>query len=390
MEQSRNEIKLKYDERKRRVEAAIRVETPDRVPFTTMVYSFAARFAGISVHDYIFNPRESRRVTQIFNREFEPDMNYMPATNMHPLLVALAQPCPVKLPGKDLSPDESYQSFEQPIMTLEDYEYISRRGMPLFLRKFLPKIRPEFIRPGLAGLPSRLRFVNLSISAIHTFKASIRENRKVGFPSFLGGGFESPFCMISLARSLKEFSRDIHQRPETVKRAIDRSVPSMIRTAVFMSRLSGVPRSLIGFHREAFLSPRQFRELAFPEIRDIVSGLRRSGVVTVLHCDSDWTPHLEALRELPEKSCVLEFDGATDIFKAKKILGKRLCIKGDVPARILALGTRDQVLDYCRKLIEEVGEGGGFILASGCEIPPDAKPENVAAMREAVEKYGKY
>jgi uroporphyrinogen-III decarboxylase len=196
--------------------------------------------------------------------------------------------------------------------------------------------------------------------------------------------------MISLARSLKEFSRDIHQRPETVSRALARSVPPMVKTAVFMSRISGIPRSLIGFHREAFLSPRQFRELALPEISGIVSGLSRSKVVTVLHCDSDWTPHLEALRELPEKKCVLEFDGATDIFKAKKVLGKSQCLKGDVPGRILSLGTREQVLDYCRKLIEEVGEGGGFILASGCEIPPDAKPENVAAMREAVEKYGKY
>ncbi len=68
MNQSADEIKQKYEERKRRVEAAIRVEKPDRVPFTSMVYSFAARFAGISVHDYIFNPRESRRVTRIFNR----------------------------------------------------------------------------------------------------------------------------------------------------------------------------------------------------------------------------------------------------------------------------------------------------------------------------------
>ncbi|MCX5859513.1 MAG: hypothetical protein NT056_06400 [Proteobacteria bacterium] len=390
MNQGGNEIKQKFEERKRRVEAAIRLETPDRVPFTTMVYSFAARFAGISVHDYIFNPRENRRVHRIFNQEFEPDMNYLPATNLHPLMVALAQPCPVRLPGRELPPDESWQCFEEPLMTVEDYEYIIRKGMPLFMRRFLPKIRPQFIRPGISGLPGRLKILGLSISAITTAIASIRDAGKMGFPTFLGGGFESPFCMISLARSLKEFSRDIHQRPETVSRAIQRSVPSLVRVAKFMSRISGVPRVLIGFHREAFLSPRQFRELALPEIREITSLLSRAGVVTVLHCDSDWTPHLEALQELPEKSCVLEFDGATDIFKAKKTIGKRLCIKGDVPARILALGTKDQVLDYCRKLIEEVGEGGGFILASGCEIPPDAKPENVAAMREAVEKYGKY
>jgi uroporphyrinogen-III decarboxylase len=33
---------------------------------------------------------------------------------------------------------------------------------------------------------------------------------------------------------------------------------------------------------------------------------------------------------------------------------------------------------------------GGFILSSGCSIPPNAKPENVRVMREAVEEYGWY
>ena len=46
--------------------------------------------------------------------------------------------------------------------------------------------------------------------------------------------------------------------------------------------------------------------------------------------------------------------------------------------------------EYCHRLIEEVGKGGGFILAAGCEMAPNAKPENVKAMLESVIKYGYY
>ena len=50
----------------------------------------------------------------------------------------------------------------------------------------------------------------------------------------------------------------------------------------------------------------------------------------------------------------------------------------------------EDVRAACRKAIDDAAEGGGFILSSGCEIPLDAKPENVHAMREAVERYGWY
>jgi len=89
---------------------------------------------------------------------------------------------------------------------------------------------------------------------------------------------------------------------------------------------------------------------------------------------------LAYLRELPRASCVVELDGGTDIFKAKEILGDWLCLKGDVPATLLAHGEPAQVTEYCERLIQQVGCGGGFILSSGCEVPLDAKPENVAAL----------
>jgi uroporphyrinogen-III decarboxylase len=63
---------------------------------------------------------------------------------------------------------------------------------------------------------------------------------------------------------------------------------------------------------------------------------------------------------------------------------------GDVPAALLAAGTRDEVLSYCRRLIQEVGKDGGFILSSGCSVPANARVENVRALMESANEWGRY
>ena len=80
----------------------------------------------------------------------------------------------------------------------------------------------------------------------------------------------------------------------------------------------------------------------------------------------------------------------TDLIKAKEVLGDRICLRGNVPASLLNVGTPEQVKEYCRKLIENVGKGGGFILDGATGIPDEARPENVKAMAEAVREYGVY
>lgn len=68
--------------------------------------------------------------------------------------------------------------------------------------------------------------------------------------------------------------------------------------------------------------------------------------------------------------------------KLAEVMADRMCINGDVPPSLLALGTEDEVYNYSAKLIKETGSEG-FILGQGCDIPVNAKIENVKAMISA-------
>ena len=77
------------------------------------------------------------------------------------------------------------------------------------------------------------------------------------------------------------------------------------------------------------------------------------------------------------------------MLKAKEILGDTVCIRGNVPLSILIAGSPQDVRAYCKKLIDTVGKGGGYIMDSATGLD-DAKPENVKAMFEFTREYGVY
>ena len=200
----------------------------------------------------------------------------------------------------------------------------------------------------------------------------------------------TPLEGISMAfRSFNDFILDLFRRPEELKAAGQALMKPLIGLGKMSVMTSGIKRLFLGGTRTSasFLSPRQFEELALPEWQQMCEYFTNRGVTPLLHLDSDWTPFFSYLKSLPRGKCILNLDGSSDIFKAKEVLGDHMCIMGDVPATLLKLGEPEEVDDYCRRLITEVGAGGGFILSSGCSVPIDAKPENVAAMLASVTKY---
>jgi hypothetical protein len=72
------------------------------------------------------------------------------------------------------------------------------------------------------------------------------------------------------------------------------------------------------------------------------------------------------------------------------VLGRKFCLSGGVPNTLLAFASPEDVKAHCRKLIETIGAGGGYIMDASAIIQSDAKLENLRAMTDATLEYGVY
>jgi uroporphyrinogen-III decarboxylase len=60
-----------------------------------------------------------------------------------------------------------------------------------------------------------------------------------------------------------------------------------------------------------------------------------------------------------------------------------------MPIATLTVGTKQQVEDQVKRLIDDCGKDGGYIMMSGAVID-DVSPENVRTMIDTTKKYGVY
>ncbi|MDK2881120.1 MAG: hypothetical protein PWQ99_895 [Clostridia bacterium] len=359
-----------YEERLNRIKTAVALGKPDRVPVAPLANAFCARHMGVKMSEFCTNPEISNKtIIRSFSNLGEIDA--LQSAYFYAPIVGTIWLSRVKLPGRDLPENEIWQVDERELMTVEDYDTILNEGYNKFFH--------DYLRDRLDNLGEKVQQI-----ADFAPKAQ-KAIEDLGIVLFCGGSFTIPYEIFCGGRSMQSFLKDLYRIPDKVQAAMDVAIADIIGNVRKMLRATKPIGVWVGGWRSAseFLSPRLWRRFVFPYIKQLVEAVVEEGVVAILHFDSNWTRDLEYLRELPKGKCVLALDGATDIFKAKEVLGDHMCIMGDVPPALLSLGTPEEVHNYCRKLIENIGPSG-FILAQGCDIPPNAKPENVKAMIESV------
>jgi hypothetical protein len=366
-----------------RLAAAIALEKADRVPVGPLLDHFAATYCGITKADFMWN--RGRRIEAILKtmRELGPwDITFM-AETVIPALLAGA-PARVRWPGKDLPADEIHQFEEFELLTPDDYGLLVKTGLSRFLQNVTRRLHPEI---------TFLKGLGMGLGLVYEINKHARMVRAAGAEPAVGFIIPGPlFEFFSLGRSMIPMSLDLFDRPEMIKAAGKVWAKAMTSLALRFTKLVGIPRVFIGLSRSSpsLISPQHFEEFILPELDYMVNTLIDAGRTPLFHMDTDWSRCIHYFRRFPAKKCIMELDGSTDIFKAREIMAGHTCIMGDVPAYLLAFKPKDEVMAYCKRLIEEVGRDGGFILSSGCSIPANARAENVKALIEAAEEWGRY
>ncbi|MBP2654597.1 MAG: methyltransferase, MtaA/CmuA family [Firmicutes bacterium] len=352
-------------ERKERVMKAIRLEKPDRTPVILMADSFCANHMGVKLADFCSDFKISNQ-TMLNSMKALGDVDGINSAFAAGKLFALSFMTKVKLPGRELPDNALWQLDEQERMTTEDYDTILDKGWRPFMREFVTKrlgVDLDELMGQVAEAPHLVKNFEDAGYMVYARIVTITVNE------YLGGG-----------RSMSKFVRDLYKIPDKVEAVLDVIQKESLESLRNQIRHAKAPIVFISPARGAseFFTPKLWERFVWKYLRQTAETVIDEGAVADLHIDANWERDLDFFRSLPKGKCVFETDSTTDIYKIKAALGDHMCIKGDVPATKLTLGTPDEVYDYCTKLIRDMGQG--FILSSGCSIPPNAKVENVKAM----------
>lgn len=407
-----------YRERMERIERATELKEPDRVPITPNFSFFAARHAGYTNREIMYDYEKSCRAIIKTTVDFGWDAtNGPPGLGLTLFSLALLRDHPDvspllgrangvihdilgerygRFPGRELPDDSPFQFIGGEYMKVDEYDRLIRDPTEFITNVIMPRTCRSFERPGSAaylGSAIKLGYENSRFRAMYV--NFIEELKGLGFPLNSSASSYAPLDLIGdYLRDIKNVLLDVFRVPDKVKQACDALTPLMIEygklTGSSAIKLIGSPRVFIPLHLNEYLSPKKFDEFYWSTLKEVIFGLVKEGLVPFIFYEGYHDPHLETMLELPRGKTIAWFE-KTDLRKAKEVLGGHTCIMGGPPASLLIGGTPAKVEDYMKSLLEDLKPGGGFIVNPAVSgIPDDAKHENVKAMTEAVMRYGVY
>jgi hypothetical protein len=420
MAKSENRAAEEYAAREHRVNEAIAMRVPDRIPFQLFAGYFSGRYCGVPFSNVYYDAAKWRAANIRTITELQPDIYLIQSANLCGEALEILGPFQMRWPGFNVPPNSSHQMIELEPMKAEEYEaflsdpsgYTMCSYLPRIFESAAPmaKLPPFRSLVGPWGMPSFLaQFTRPDMAAmLEKFRKAAELQAKwqsqdtnfdqemagFGFPAYTSPGMmaPAPFDMISdFLRGMRGAMLDMYRLPDKLLEACD----MLCKQTVDMIKASPAPedgsikRVFMALHRgsDGFMSVPQFEKFYWPTLKKVLLALIDAGWTPCPFFEGTWDQRLEFIRELPKGKVLCHF-AKTDPEKAKAILGGHLCFMIDVPGFLLQAGSVSEVEDYCRNLINVCGKDGGFIMTA--TALDEANPENVKAMIDITKNYGRY
>lgn len=406
----------KFAKRIQIVEDAVALKEPERIPICPMWGAAPYNMMGSSYKATMYNYEEASEALVKFYQEFQPDATThtgFTSGKANELAGSTMIDWPGR-PGTKVQDFSTHQVIENEYMSEDEYPELLKDFTGFMLRKYIPRAFPA-----LKGL-SDIRFVP-SIVLNTTPMASLyakqaqeafallakigEEDAKaaaatdavgnklaeLGFPPMLTGAGEAPFDIIGdYYRGTLATLTDQLDYADELEAACDMMADIQIESWQYFKFVPlPVKRVFFPLHKgmDGFMSPEQYERIYWKPLKKCMMALIDMGVTPFIYTEGKYNSRIEQLADIPAGKVIYHFENA-DMARAKEVLGNTACISGNLPIYLLEYGTKEQVIDETKRLIDTCAPGGGYIFDFNACLD-QAKRENLEACFETLDTYGR-
>ncbi|AFM25312.1 uroporphyrinogen decarboxylase family protein [Desulfomonile tiedjei] len=324
-----------------RIKAAVNFQPPDRVPVIGQVFGHAAVLAGVPVGEYVRSGELLARCQIQALKRYDYDAVFA-------LMDASVE---TEAAGSVLT----YRADQYPIVrtyALSDGTDLERLSVP---------------DPRRAGrMPDLLKALGIM-------------RQEVGDDVLVVGCVVGPMTVATQLLGIEAALYLAVDEPERFSRLLDYATEVALQFGISQIEAGAhLPLVFDPSSSEAVIPYQFFRDMVLPRLQRVFQTFKQAGAVANwLHIAG---PTHGILPFYPQAGVdIANIDCEVNLLDARSAL-PQTCLDGNIKCLDFVQANPDAIAAESSRLIGLFADRRGFILSSGCEIPLESRPENIAAM----------
>ncbi len=403
-----------------RLKTAIALGQADRVPVQPFFDGVMTRLCGGSYADHFYDFQKAGMCAIEFLKKYpNVDAGCIPQF-ISGYANELAGTRIIDWPGKPGTKVDKYsthQIHEIAFMEPEEYPELLSDYTGFMLRKYIPRAFPNLKGTSnivfaegammdstvMNGLYNPQTLESLDIirkigeENAKAFQATMQFTGmliQMGYPSMITGASEAPYDILGdYFRGTMGIFEDLLDEDliPYIEEVVDRFADMQIARLQYL-RFLDIPFKSVFFplHKgmDGFMNDKQYERLYWQPLKKIILALIDMDVLPYIYTEGPYDTRLDFLTDVPKGKVLYHFE-KVDMKRAKEKLSGTACISGNLSITNMEFGSKQDIIDETKYLLDTCAPGGGYIFDfNGCL--ENAKEENIDAMFETLEQYGKY
>jgi len=317
---------------------------PERVPILPLVGLFASRIANVPISEMLHNSAKQRQALLEARKKFRYDgvFNVMDLT----------------VEAEALGAEVVFENGAFP--------YVKKHPLDSFDDLNALELPP------------------ISDTRLQVFVQSSKELfLEIGDTHLVSSYIIGPFTLAGHLFGVEKLLTATFENPDEVDEAIENCV--RLLTPYLRELLDTGSHNIVILEPSAsnsIISPAYFERFSAPYLERMNGIIHSESVYASLHICGDTNRIIGAMADT--NADALSIDSAVDLEAAKRIVEKKSTLIGNVDTTLLLKGSTEQVRKAALTCIENAGNGGGYILSSGCDFAIETPTDNLASLVETV------